>query len=271
MTKDSRLFIIQWFDQYVNRYRNTDGVLPAALELKYLHSRRVAKNARIIAEDLDLSQAEIILAEGCGLVHDIGRFPQYARYGSFHDANTVDHGMEGRKTLEGEKMPSLIAQEDWKQMACAVEYHNRKASDIPANLSGAAGLTLRLVRDADKLDIMDLVLQSINRDGFTALPDMLPHIRLEQELTPGVIETVIKTKTISISNLSTVADFMVMLASWFYDLNHAPTRKLATQRKIIQRIEQELPDTKAVRELLDDIKKQSYSVSIGNRKSLGAG
>ncbi len=245
MTKNSRLFIIQWFDQYVNRYRNTDGVLPAALELKYLHSRRVAENARIIAEDLDLSQAEIILAEGCGLVHDIGRFPQYTRYGSFHDADTVDHGMEGRKTLEGEKMPSLIAQEDWKQMACAVEYHNRKASDIPANLSGAAGLTLRLVRDADKLDIMDLVLQSINRDGFTDLPDM--------------------------SNLSTVADFMAMLASWFYDLNYAPTRKLATQRKIIQRIEQELPDTKAVRELLDDIKKQSYSVSIGKRKSHGAG
>ena len=255
MTNEVQHLLQTWFESYVNRFRDQDALLPAALELKYLHSRRVAENARLIAEGLDLALAEILLAEGCGLVHDIGRFPQYACYGSFHDTDTLDHGLEGRKTLEAEGIPTLIEANNWTCMACAVEYHNRKASDIPADHRGNTDLILRLVRDADKLDIMDLVLQSVARDGFSELPEMLPHIRLDRELTPGVMEEVMKTKTVATGSLHTVDDFLIMLASWFYDLNYAPTRELAVQRHIIQRIERELPDTAAVRELFTGIKK----------------
>jgi hypothetical protein len=45
-----------------------------------------------------------------------------------------------------------------------------------------------------------------------------------------------------------------MLASWSYDFNYQPTRKLADELDIINRIQRELPDTKAVRELLSGIK-----------------
>lgn len=46
-----------------------------------------------------------------------------------------------------------------------------------------------------------------------------------------------------------------MLASWFYDLNYAVTRRLAVSRSIIERLQQEMPDTPAVRALLNDIRK----------------
>lgn len=254
MTKQEHDSLQIWFERYVQQYRDADGVLPAALELKYRHSRRVAENARRIAEGLSLTPAEILLAEGCGLVHDIGRFPQYVRYGSFHDANTVDHGAAGRETLETEGLPSLIDVDDWKRMACAVEYHNRKTADIPKDITEDARRFLELVRDADKLDIMELVMQSVVRDGFSELPDMLPHIRLERELTPLVMEEVQKTKTVSVESLQTVTDFLIMLASWFYDFNYAPARRLAASRDIIGRLEREMPDTEAVRELFIDIK-----------------
>ena len=257
MTRDFRLFLNDWFDRYMQRYRDAKGVLPAALELKYRHSRHVAENARMIAEGLGLTPAEILLAEGCGLVHDIGRFPQYDRYGSFRDANTMDHGAAGRQTLEKEGLPLLIDADDWKRMACAVEYHNRKTADIPKNIPDDELRFLKLIRDADKLDIMELVMQSVARDGFSELFDMLPHIRLGQELTPLVMEEVQKTKTVSVESLQTVTDFLVMLASWFYDFNYAPARRLAASRDIIGRLERELPDTEAIRELLADIKKDA--------------
>ena len=149
----------------------------------------------------------------------------------------------------------MIAVRDWARISCAVVYHNRRVSDIPADLSAEAALLLGIVRDADKLDIMDLVLQAVARDGFSELPGMLPHIGLNRDLTPAVIEEVLKTKTVSIGNLRTVTDFLVMTASWFYDLNHAPARRLAAERNFIGRIERELPDAGAVRELLTDIEK----------------
>jgi len=261
MTENSRLFLIDWFEQYVNRYRDAEGVLPTALELKYRHSRRVAENARLIARGLGLEKAGVFLTEGCGLLHDIGRFNQYKRYGSFSDAITVDHGRTGRQTLEDEGLSGMIYAGDWTRMAFAVEYHNRKAADIPADIPADAERLLKLIRDADKLDIMDLVLESVTRDGFRDLPDMLPHIRVSRELTSAVMDEVMKTKTVSTGRLTTVGDFLVMLASWFYDLNYAPAKRLAVSRNIIGRLERELPDTGTVRELLNDIKKNCAASS----------
>jgi len=250
---DPGAFLAEWFERYVNRYRDKQGALPAAMELKYRHSRRVAENARLIAQSLEWNPAEILLAEGCGLIHDIGRFSQFVRYGSFHDAETMDHGMEGHRILQTEQLRTHFDADDWNCLLCAVEYHNKKVSDISDHFPGKADSLLRLIRDADKLDIMDLVLKSIAGNGFRELPDMLPHIRLDRNVSPGIMEEILNTRTVSVSRLRTVTDFVVMLASWFYDMNYAPTRKLAENRLLLQRIKEALPDTEGMRNMLDDI------------------
>lgn len=254
MTQDSKTFLNDWFERYVNRYRNADGVLQAALELKYHHSRRVAENTRLIAQMLGWGQAEILTAESCGLIHDIGRFLQHLRYGSFHDADTVDHGRAGRLLLDEEGIPAHLNHNEWLKISHAVEYHNKKVSDIPNNLPSDAVLLLKLIRDADKLDITDLVINSITDNGFKELSDMLPHITPGRELTPEVIEEVLKTKTVSVTNLRTITDFLMMMVSWFYDLNYAPSLILAADRRILERIEKELPKHESVGDVLNDVK-----------------
>jgi len=251
--------LIEWFERYTARYRDAVDLLPAALELKYRHSRRVAENARLIALGLKLDESEIQLAEICGLVHDIGRFPQYSRYGTFRDADTLDHGLAGRKTLESEGVPSLLDEDEWARVSCAVEYHNRKTDDLPADLPENARQLLNIIRDADKLDIMDLVLQSVARDGFRELPGMLPHIRLSRELTPSVVEEFQKHRSISTSHLETVADFLLMLAFWFYDFNFFSSRQIAVSRDLIGRLQKELPETPFIRELFAGIRKMTNS------------
>lgn len=254
MTQDSKTFLNDWFERDVNRYRNADGVLPAALELKYYHSRRVADNARLIAQMLGWGQTDILLAESCGLIHDIGRFSQHLSYGSFHDADTVDHGRAGRLLLEEEGIPAHLNYNEWLKISHAVEYHNKKVSDIPDNLPSDAVLLLKLIRDADKLDIMDLVINSVSANGFKELPDMLPHITPGRELTSVVIEEILKTKTVSVTNLRSVTDFLMMMVSWFYDFNYAPSLILAGNRRILERIEKELPEHESISDLLSDVK-----------------
>jgi len=258
MTENSQLFLTDWFECYVNLYRDVNGVLPAALELKYAHSRRVAENARLIARGIGLAPGDVQLAYVCGLMHDVGRFSQYEQYGSFHDADTVDHGLAGRQALAAAEAPSHFSPDEWGAIVCVVEYHNKKTSDLPGNLSTETERLLKIIRDADKLDIMDLVLQSVVRDGFRELPDMLPHIHLSRELTPGVVEEVLKTKTVSVGGLKTVADFLVMLATWFYDLNYLPSRRLAIQRDLPGRLASELPDNPVVRNLFASIRKVEF-------------
>jgi len=250
---DPGAFVAEGFERYVNRHRDKQGTLPAALELKYLHSLRVSENARLIAQELKRTLKEILLAEGCGLIHDIGRFSQFVRYGSFHDAETIDHGTEGYRILETEGMRTHFDADDWNCLLCAVECHNKKVSDISDHFPAKADCLLQLIRDADKLDIMDLVLKAIAGNGFRELPDMLPHIRLDRNISPGIMEEILNTRTVSVSRLRTVTDCVVMLASWFYDMNYAPTRKLAEDRLLLQRIKEALPDTEGMRNMLDDI------------------
>lgn len=253
MTKEGQESLRTWFERYVDRFRDRDGFLHPMLELKRCHSLRVAENARFIAAALSFPESEQRLAEGVGLVHDVGRFTQFAQHGSFRDADTVDHGAEGRRVLEAQNLSFLPDSRDRERLFCVVEYHNRKRTDIPSGLSAEQDRLLRLIRDADKLDIMELVLRAVVIDGFQDLREMLPHIRLCRELSPGVLAEAAKTRSVSNGNLSTVADFLVMMATWCYDMNYPPTRRLAVQRGILPRIRRELPDTKAVRELFAGI------------------
>jgi hypothetical protein len=253
MTKEEQDSLQTWFEHYTNRFRDQDGVLHPLLELKRCHSLRVAGNARFIADALKFPKSERRLAETAGLVHDAGRFTQFAQHGSFRDADAVDHGAEGRRVLEAQNLSFLPDPGDRERLLCVVEYHNRKQTDIPPGLSPGQDRLLRLIRDADKLDIMDLVLRAVASGGFQDLPRMLPHIRLRRKLSPGVLTEAAKTRSVSNGNLSPLADFLVMMATWCYDINYPPTRRLTVQRDILPRIGRELPDTKDVRELFAGI------------------
>ena len=255
MTKQERGLLQGSFERYIGRFRDQGGTLHPLLELKRLHSLRVAGNAGFIAATLGLPEGERLLAEGAGLVHDLGRFPQFSLYASFRDAATVDHGAEGRRALEAQDLSFLSDPEARERLLLAVAYHNRKGADIPFGLAPDQDRLLRLIRDADKLDIMELVLRAVASDGFRDLGEMLPHIRLCRELSPAVLREALETKSVSSAHLSTLADFLLMLATWFYDLNYPPTRQLAAQREILSRIRRELPDVKAVREIFSGIGK----------------
>ncbi|MCJ8502868.1 HD domain-containing protein [Desulfatitalea alkaliphila] len=243
----------EWFDHYVDRFRAPDGSLPPALELKYRHSLRVAADARAVAKAAGWPSPRIRLAEACGLVHDVGRFAQYADHGSFNDADTLDHGAAGRKLLENEGLPEHFGPALWPQVACAVAYHNRGTADIPPGIDGPTADLLGLIRDADKLDIMDLVLRSVARDGFSDLPDMLPHIRLDRAVTPDVLTQALSTRSVAIGTLHTLSDFLVMIATWFHDFNNRAARQMAVERGIVQRLRQVLPDSPALGRLFQAI------------------
>jgi hypothetical protein len=268
MTKEEQGFLATWFEDYIDQFRDQDGVLHSIQELKRCHSLQVARNASFIAAVLKLPEAEQRLAEGAGLVHDLGRFSQFAQQSSFQDYDSMDHGAEGRRVLETQDQPLLQDPGDWEKLLYVVEFHNKNSLDIPRGFSHERDCLLRLIRDADKLDIMEIVLCGIASDGFCNLPSMLPRICLCRDISPEVLKEAQNLKSVSSKNLSTLADFLVMIATWFYDLNYLPTLELAFQRNILYRIQKELPDTKAVRSLFVDITNTIFKTGEITQKTI---
>ena len=83
------------------------------IRLKRDHSLRVLENGCDIVRNEGISGEAGELASLASLYHDIGRFPQFARYNTYKDADSKHHGRLGVLTLRGLDLPDDVAPEQW--------------------------------------------------------------------------------------------------------------------------------------------------------------
>lgn len=222
------------FERYVHRFTGANAELHPFLQLKAAHSERVAAEARDISADLGWSVPEQQVAEAVGLLHDAGRFSQFSEFNTFSDRASVDHGERGAVVVEQAGWLAALPDDDRHVILDSIRYHNRLA--IPGDIRDGSVAMLRLIRDADKLDIFRIVLDAVERDGFRDLLTMLPHVTLERVPSPQFIDHIVRRRGVSLSNVKTLADFLLMQASWVYDLNYAPTLQRFHDRGVLPRI-----------------------------------
>lgn len=91
----NRKNVINAFAEYVRNYDPSDE----KIKLKIDHTYRVAGLCQRIAESLDLSEPDVDIAWLLGMLHDIGRFEQIRRFGTFNDVQSVDHAEFGADLL----------------------------------------------------------------------------------------------------------------------------------------------------------------------------
>ena len=91
----NRKNVINAFAEYVRNYDPSDE----KIKLKIDHTYRVAGLCQSIAESLGLSEPDVDIAWLLGMLHDIGRFEQIRRFGTFSDADSVDHAEFGADLL----------------------------------------------------------------------------------------------------------------------------------------------------------------------------
>jgi len=91
----NRKNVINAFAEYVRNYDPSDE----KIKLKIDHTYRVAGLCQSIAKSLNLSEADVDIAWLLGMLHDIGRFEQIRRFGTFSDADSVDHAEFGADLL----------------------------------------------------------------------------------------------------------------------------------------------------------------------------
>ena len=148
---------MKFFDEYVNRY---DMNTPA-INYKYYHSYRVMDNMVVLAKSMNLPLYDIELAKVIGVLHDIGRFEQYKRFQSFSDLN-LDHGDYGEQVLREENALKYfdIDKKDYEVVYKSIRNHNKY--QIESNLTKRELLFAKMIRDADKLDILYAICHTGN-------------------------------------------------------------------------------------------------------------
>jgi putative nucleotidyltransferase with HDIG domain len=206
------------FTKYVSNYDMSNP----KINLKYNHTLRVASISKSIAESLNLSKDDIALAELIGLLHDIGRFEQVKLYNSFEDLKTVDHGNLGIKILfENNLIRDFIKNDNEDEIIKKAIYSHNKAS-IEENYTEREELHSKIVRDADKLDI--LYLSSIN--------DIKYDIN-DNTISKEVMECILNKTFIDRHIVKTGLDQALLDLALVYDLNFPYSYKVLRKEHYI--------------------------------------
>ena len=144
------IYAAKVFADYVKNYDMTDE----KVKLKIDHTYRVCSLCQQIATQSGFDEDEIEIAWLTGLLHDVGRFEQLRRYGTFVDAKSIDHAEFGADILFKErKIRDYVedASED-DLLEKAVRCHS--AYRIPTDYNEREQRFANLLRDADKIDIL---------------------------------------------------------------------------------------------------------------------
>ncbi len=242
----------QWFLDYVGPF--IDGTTePEVLRIKRDHCRRVADDMAGIARDLGMAMDDIHTARILGWLHDVGRFPQYVRYKTLSDARSINHGQAGLQVLKSTNALAICEPTDHKIIVAGIACHNCRT--VPDNLEDDVRRFVLMIRDADKLDIMQILYQAWHNDELRRHPELIMGIEVNGSVNPRVLDDIRARRPVDYTNVKSLADFFLTQVSWVYDLNFQPTYKRLAERRLLEQARKVLPhDTEVQAELAAAIK-----------------
>lgn len=150
------------FLEYVKNYDSSNKII-----IKREHILRVAENCKHIAASLNLDDEYIKLAYLIGICHDIGRFEQVRLYNTFSDKDSgMDHGAYSNKVLFEDGLIRKFIQDDKYDEIIKKAVFNHNKGFIEPNLTDEELLFAKIVRDADKIDILRVITTDKVKDIF---------------------------------------------------------------------------------------------------------
>ncbi len=239
MTPGEMQFLKSWFFDYSDSFS-----LPAVedqrnIVLKQEHTCLVCLNSRRIAQHLHLGREEAMLAEAAALLHDVGRFPQYARYKTFDDSISLNHAVLGAHVLLENNALGKLSKHDQGIIIRSVTLHN--VFVLPATLDDETMLFAKLVRDADKLDILRVFLDYFEMDPGARAGAVVLGLPDEPGYSQEVLRCLRNGTMTKYSLLKTQNDFKLLQLTWMYDLNFTCSLRMVVEQDYINKLAKNLP------------------------------
>lgn len=240
-----------WFSKYVQTFYSPSEEDQKNIILKEEHSLKVCENMVVIAREQKADHRQLLLSEAIGLFHDIGRFPQYKEFRTFRDNISVNHGKLGAKILAETLILKDLPPHEQELIISSVHFHNTFA--IPSLGNPEAVYFLKLIRDADKLDILRVFSEYYEAGGR----ERASAVNLDLPDTPAYSNDILlclhERRMASLRDLGSLNDFKLMQLSWIYDLNFPASFRLLGERNYLNRIASTLPLTSEIKSVCDSL------------------
>lgn len=209
------------FNKYVANY----DLKIAENKYKYDHTLRVIEFTKTICKNENFNEEETNIALICSLLHDIARFEEWTKY---HSWNEIDHGDLGYEILSNKNYILKFVSDEYKATVLStVRYHNKL--EIPDELDDFTLKMLKVVRDADKLDILNTQYNPYNENSLTLNLDYSK----KYNLNSFIIDNFINEKMLARDKVTNICEDIIFYLSYLFDMNYRTSFKIIYDLKVV--------------------------------------
>ena len=188
------------------------------------------KIAEQIATNLKLSEEQIQLATLIGLLHDIGRFKQYTDIGLGNNLEGFDHGDYGTKLLFKEGLIRKFIETNKYDEIIKKSIKNHNKFSIEAGLTQEELLFAKLIRDADKIDILYESIDIYYKNNEEEVNKSVLSEKIYNEFTKKA--TIKKGKNVRLKFI----DDITCVIAFIYDINYKTSFEIIKEKNYINKI-----------------------------------
>ncbi len=262
------------FKTYTDAYDSSDP----KIALKIEHTYHVAEVADQIAMSLNFSKEDQDLAWLLGMLHDIGRFEQVRRYGTFIDAKSIAHALMSCQVLFPEayqvkehffdEMPNgrmgrvedylkgmteEACPKDWPQLIHnAISLHS--AFRLPKDQPERERLFSSILRDADKVDIFRVNIETPLTDIINCTEE---EIRCS-DTSPAVEEAMKEHHVVQrrADYIMTAADHIASHVCLAFELTFPKSREIAMEQGYLKQLLEFRNESRVTCDLMEKMERE---------------
>lgn len=245
-------FFKNFFEEYTSKNYNDDEKYDEKynmnIKLKEIHTYKVCNNAIKIGKFLNLDAEQMNLAKTIALFHDIGRFEQLKKYGTYIDKDSINHGLLGVKILESEKILDKLNSREQNIINKAILFHN--ARNLPNGIDDEELLFCKIIRDADKLDVYRVIYAYLKEDKMTRDRKVIGNVDEDtEEYSKEIVDEILKNKISDNNKVKTINDKKLSMISWVFDINFPITLYYIKKRRYVDKFIGLLPQNKEIKKI----------------------
>ena len=203
------------FGNYVAQYNAQDE----KVRLKIDHTYRVAALCEQIAQSISLSSDDVDIAWFSGLLHDVGRFEQLRRFGTFNDAQSIDYIDQ-----------DAITEDELLFLRKVISCHS--AYRVPQDYTDREKQFADILRDADKIDILKVNVDVPLEEIYNVTSKDLANAEVTQAVMDSFSQKHATLRTLK----RTSVDHVVGHISLVYELVYPYSVKVVVQQGYLDKL-----------------------------------
>lgn len=240
------------FEAYIKTFSGLTPEQQTNFDIKKEHTHRVVSNTRNLAGALNLTPDEEQAVVLAAVFHDIGRFRQMAEFSTLDDSVSLDHAELAVEIVKEKNYLKAVGDELQGLVYSTIRHHSKP--ELPRNIGGTELLLARLLRDADKMDILK-VLSRYYADRSQPVNHMLTwELPPSTKVSPAVAKEILAGKIVPKKEVKNEADVKILQLSWVFDINFKPSMEIILRNRYLEAIYNSLPKNDQVFEIYRKVK-----------------